>query len=255
MPASFVAKPSASRGGHQEGEKRDTSSNLPRMSQSKNNCRWLVFWTDWTQTAPHPIIDTAVVLRDSAGYDMDLMLDRGWIGLANQKKTGAAKVRVQTHGGGSWELTLNEPGAVVTLMVYGRWPRGVPFKPEPGPKDIPTYSAVFLALEGSTTLKYMGDSHLLKAPPGPALVVWDSVTGHDSAPQFLEDPPRWASPKAIDADVEERLAMQKRFRERVMEKGVDATLGDFLSSDKPMERRLGVIGIAALDDLIRWVTP
>lgn len=225
---------------------------LPKMSlESANKAVKMVYWTDWTQTAPHPIIDTAVILRDSPNFDMDLFLDRGWIGLVNQKKEGSAKVRVQTHGGGSWELTLNEPGAVVTMMVYGRWPRGVPFKAEPGPKDMPTYSAVFLALDETVTLKHMGDSHLLKAPPGPALEVWDSVTGHDSAPRFLEDPPRWASPKAIDADVEERLAMQDRFRKRVLEKGVDAALGDFLSSDKPMERRLGVIGIAALDDLIR----
>jgi hypothetical protein len=225
---------------------------LPKSAlASKNGAVKLVYWTDWSQTAPHPIIDTAVTLRDTSGFDMDLFVDRGWVGLINQKKEGAAKVRVQTHGGGSWELTLNEPGSVITLMVYGRWPRGVPFKPEPGPKDIPTFSAVFLALEGTTTLKHEGDSHLLKEPPGPALVVWDSVTGHDSAPQFLEDPPRWASPKAITEDVEERLAMQDRFRKRVMEKGVDEALGEFLSSDKPMERRLGVVGIAALDDLIR----
>lgn len=225
---------------------------LPRASfESKNAAVKVVFWTDWNANAPHPVIDTAVVLKESDKFDLDVMLDRGWIGIANQKKEGAAKVRVRTQADGEWELTLNEPGAVVTMMVYGRWPRGVPFKLEPGPKDIPSYGAVFLAMEGTTTLKHEGDQQLLREPPGPALVTWDSETGHDTAPAFLDKLPYWASPKSITEDVEARLALQERFRKLALEKGVDEALGEFVSSDKPEERRLGVLGLAALDDLIR----
>src|SRR5262249_28545187 len=41
-----------------------------------------------------PILETAVVLHDSSGADLDFTLDRGRVVLSNRKQAGAAHVRV-----------------------------------------------------------------------------------------------------------------------------------------------------------------
>src|SRR5207249_11372090 len=83
---------------------------------------------DLAGISPFPVIETALVLkRPGQGLDLDFTLDRGRVDIVNKKKAAPARVRVQVQKE-SLEVVLKEPETRVALELYGRWPRGVPFK-------------------------------------------------------------------------------------------------------------------------------
>jgi hypothetical protein len=206
--------------------------------------------SDLSGTSPYPVVENAVILRDKADRDLDFTLDRGRVTITNQKKEGAAHVRVQVleHTG---DLTLEEPGSQVTLELFGRWARGVPFTTKPGPKHVPTVSLIALVTRGEVSIATSGQQHLLKAPPGPALIEWDNVTGSDTTPQRLEKLPAWAEPSARATDVaRQRKAALERLHKRALEtRDIPGVLHEFVKSDDPADRRLAVFGMGAIDDL------
>src|SRR5437667_8203552 len=99
--------------------------------------------SDLESTSPFPIVENAIVLRDSPKADLDFILDRGRVDLTNTKKEGAARAIIRVRND-VFELTLSEPGTQVALEVYGRWAPGTKFKKTPGPKDVPTAELVVL---------------------------------------------------------------------------------------------------------------
>jgi hypothetical protein len=152
----------------------------------------------------------------------------------------------------TWDLRLIEPGARIALELYGRWPAGAPFSKEANPKNQPLASLLFVALQGHVMLKHEHHELALRAPPGPALVEWDSVTGQDLSPERLDKLPRWADPTTQES----ALAQQKkqtiaRFRQAVIAKSLDGALDEFLNSDKEYDRTLGIFAAAGLDQLER----
>jgi hypothetical protein len=218
--------------------------------ESADGAVHLTMMSDLSGLSPFPIVENAVVLRDEPGVDLAFTLDRGRVDVANRKKEGAARVRVHVHKE-SWDLTLEEPGAQIALELFGRWPRGVHFNPKPGPKDVPTSSLIFLVTRGEVSVKGEGQQHLLKAPPGPALIEWDSVTGMDATPHRLEKLPAWAEQGARDTDqARERRAALGRMRKRVEEtSSITGALEELVKSDEPADRRLAVYAMGATDDL------
>jgi hypothetical protein len=219
---------------------------------SANGAVHLKFDSDLAGISPYPIVETAVTLGDPAGADMDVTLDRGRVDLTNHKEKGGASVRLHVRKE-TWTLQLAEPGSSIAIELYGRWPAGVPFTKEPGPKDVPTADMVLLVLNGQVTLKGCGCEHLLTAPPGPATIEWDSVTGQDPTPHRLEKLPAWAK-KAGEQTEEARKkkAIQAQMRQRLLEtKSIDKVLDELINSDDPMARRLAVVAMGAFDDLKR----
>ena len=204
---------------------------------------------DLQRTSPFPIIESAVVLHSAGDADLDFTFDRGRVTIINHKEKGSALVKVRFRDQ-TWDLTLAEPGASVALEAYGRWMKGVDFTKTPGPKDVPTLNVMVLALDGQTTIKHEGHTHLLKAPPGPALLQWDSIEGWEDKPQTLEKIPSWAGPsdKTTEAYAK-RMATIELFRKLMTEQGVEAALKEFLKSDDPARRRFAVCGMGALDFL------
>jgi hypothetical protein len=218
---------------------------------SANGAVRISFLGDLAELSPYPIRECAVVLREEPEVDLAFTLDRGRVDLVNQKEKGPAHVRVHV-GQDTWDLTLEGPGASIALELYGRWPAGVPFTRDPGPKDVPTASLVFLVLKGEVILKHDIHAHTLKAPPGPALIEWDSVSGMDAAPHTLSQLPPWAEPGAGDTPLARRKkALLGRFREVAMARSLDAALDDLVNADDPAARRLAVFIMGALDDLPR----
>jgi hypothetical protein len=209
------------------------------------------FRSNFDDLSPYPSRETAVKLQPAAHGDLGLLFDRGRLELINRKESGAAQVHIQVRND-TWDLTLAEPGTRIALELYSRWPRGVRFAKEPDPKHVPTASLIFLVLQGQVSLEHGGFAHTMKAPPGPAMIEWDSVTGQDAAPQRLDKLPAWAVTQAKDSP---QAAMRKeileRFRQTVADKGLDATLDQFLNSDKPVDRILAIYVLTALDDLGR----
>jgi hypothetical protein len=221
------------------------------MLESRNGAVRLDFLADLDRLSPFPIRECAVQLQDNRNVDLDVTLDRGRMDLVNRKQKGAAHVRVHVRKD-TFDLTLAEPGARVALELYGRWPRGVPFTKNADPKHVPAASLLILALAGDTTLKHEHHEHALKAPPGPALVEWDSVTGMDETPRRLEKLPPWATARGDETpEGKMRKAALERLRQAVAAKPVETVVEEFLNSDNPAERGLAVYVLAALDNLSR----
>jgi hypothetical protein len=211
----------------------------------------LEFQTDFD--SPFPVLECALILHRNPACDLDFTLDRGRVDLTNRKKEGAA--RVCLHGQGrTWQLTLAEPGASVAAEMYGTWPGGSRFVKEPGPHDVPQAQMLFLVLHGQVDVAFGERQVRMNAPPGPALIQWDSAFGMDSEPQFLKELPPWATRAGQRRSAEEQ-AKYRAARELLIrvaaDKGVDAALDALLDSDEPINRRVGVIAAGALDKLPR----
>lgn len=205
--------------------------------------------TDLAKNSPYPILESAVVLHASTDADLDFTLDRGRVDVTNRKKEGAARVRIHFHDQ-QWEATLTEPGTRIALELYGRWARGVPFRKEPGPKDVPSADLLFLVRKGQVELKHGDCSHLLSAPPGPALLHWDNRGTPEEAPQKLEKLPDWAATEESDSERVQRIKKTvERLRQEVVKSSPRKAARTFVKSEDPNERATGVIFMGALDDL------
>jgi hypothetical protein len=210
----------------------------------------LSFHSDLSGTTPFPIVETVLTLNPSKDVDLDFRLERGRVDLANRKEKGAARVRAYvrfTPG----VLTLEEPGTRAALVVYGRWPAGAPFSRHPKPGEGPVLDLLFLVLQGEVDLEVSGRELAMKAPPGPALLEWDSVTGGDRTPHRLEKLPPWAADDESTEQAREKKARLEEFRQLVVSKSLDAALDEFLNSDDAGKRRLAVLAMGALDDIPR----
>jgi len=218
---------------------------------SENGAVHLTMLGDLDRNSPYPVIENAVVLHGGDGADLSFTLDRGRVDLINRKTSRAAQVKVKVRDT-SLELSLLEPGTRVALETYGRWPRGARFSKEPDPKNAPTTSLIILVLKGEALLKHGGFEKTMRAPPGPAMLEWDSVTGADESPAHLDKLPTWAARHDDDSpETKQKKEVIEEFRQAVLAKGHEAALEDFLASDNKMHRALAVFVLGALDDLPR----
>jgi hypothetical protein len=221
------------------------------MLDSKNGSVRLALLADLDRLSPYPIRESAVELQNNANVDLAVTVDRGRVEFANRKKTGPATVRASVRKD-TWDIRLNEPGARIALELYGSWPAGIPFSKEPDAKHQPTASLLFLVLQGHVTLKHADEEIALHAPPGPALLEWDSLTGQDESPQRLDQLPPWAAAAGKETP---RVKMKKeaieRFRQAIVAKSIDGALDEFLNSDNELDRMLAIFAMAALDQLER----
>ncbi len=216
---------------------------------SKNNGVRLTFLTDLDGKSPFPVVESAVVLHETADLDLDFTLDRGRVVVANTKEKGAARVRVRVFNQ-SAELVLEEPGAKAGLELYGRWPKGVPFKKDGGPEHVPMFDLALLVLNGRATLKHGEHEFAMNAPPGPALIHWNNVTGRDPRPQKMEKLPDWVGPGGTTDAAKTRKENIEHFRSLLKKgKSMSEALNEMLRSDKEQFRRAAVVAMGALDDL------
>jgi hypothetical protein len=208
-----------------------------------------------------PALESAVSLRKSADFDLDLVLDRGRILLSNLKQKGAALVRVYTNKE-AWEISLKEPGTEVALEMNSRWAPGVPHRAQYKDGAEPTAEAVLLVLKGAADVKLEGESHTMSAPPGPTMFHWDSVLGAARRAQPLPELPPWAKPGANKEPRAAAVAAAvKPLIASVAEKAPNAALKDLLTaadkeSDKQkasLLRQLAVTGFGAVDDLANLI--
>jgi hypothetical protein len=206
--------------------------------------------------SPFPIRESAVELHQNADVDLDVTLDRGRIDAVNRKEKGPATVRVRVRDQ-AWDMTLTEPGARVACELYGRWPRGTRFSRQPRPGGGPVAQLAVLVLHGDVDVKHGGFHYAMKAPPGPALLQWDSVTGGDDTPTRLEKLPAWAHETGDSPTGKLRKQAVAKFRGIATEQSLDAALDAFQNAADPRFRRMALVALAALDDLPRlakaWV--
>lgn len=217
---------------------------------SANGAVRLTFRADLAGASPLPIVETALVLQEGKGVDLDFFLERGRVDVANQKKKGEAHVRGHIRKDAPGEVVLAEPGAEVTLLTYGWWPAGVPFTKGPKAGDEPTKSYVFLVLKGHADVKVGNRQFAMSAPKGPALVQGNTRSGDDFTPERLDVLPDWAK-ESDSEEAKQRKANLEQFRKLIVAKSLDAAVDELLASDDPRKRRLAVVVLGAIDDLPR----
>jgi hypothetical protein len=220
---------------------------LPRAEiVSQNGAVRLTLLADIGQRGPLPVLESAVALNAGKAADLDVTFDRGLISLTNLKKKGAAKVRVRL-GKETWEVTLREPGTVVALELYGRHPPGVP-EVVKGKVEPPTAELFLLVVKGQAFLDVGPKGFGLKAPPGMALVHWNSVTKEPDVHR-LEKLPRGA--RALDETESKQYKVICACAHHLAGKGLGKALDEMLKSDRKTDRLLGVTAAGAVDDLPR----
>lgn len=209
---------------------------------------------DYDNRSPLPILETAIILGPAEkGADLALTLDRGRVDLTNKKAKGAAAVAIR-FAEEKWTITLDEPGSRVAVELCGRWPAGSRFKVA-DPKATaqpsePVASLVLLVLSGSARVTSGDTTVALTAPPGPAVLEWDSLIGGTGQPQKLTVLPDWADPTAHPSDRAKKIAAAvEKFRVARADKPA-AALKTFLASADPIEQRVAIVTLGALDDLV-----
>jgi hypothetical protein len=220
---------------------------------SRNGAVTLKSLADFDGRSPLPVLESAFSLNDSRDSDLDFVLDRGRVDLSNSKSAGPVHVVVHFWDQ-VWKITLDEPNTRVALELCGRWPSGTRFKlAEPGSDaskaPAPVATLVLLVLKGSAAVNMSGVTVALKAPPGPAELRWNSLTGARPQPLKLDKLPDWADPEsALSEQGKKAAAAIEKFRQACAmdhARAIDA----FLLSKDPVEQRVALVTLGGLDDL------
>lgn len=225
-----------------------------------NGAVGLSLLTDLDKNSPHPILEAAVVLHASTDYDLDFTLNRGRVDVTNRKKEGAARVRIRFHDQ-QWEAMLTEPGTRLALQLYGRWAKGVPFRPPTlpspsrgegrvgGAKDMPAADLLLVVRKGQIELKHGSCYCPMSAPPGPALLHWGNSSEAEEAPQRIEKLPDWVATEQSESERAQRIKNTvEKLRQQVVKSSPQEAARTFVKSEDPNERATGVIFMGALDD-------
>lgn len=219
--------------------------------ESKNGAVAVKSLADYDGKSPLPALETAFTLNEATDVDLDLTLDRGRVDLTSLKAEGSATVRVRFWNQ-TWKIALEGKGTRVALELCGRWPAGSRFKVTAKGTDKPpepVASLVLLVVNGSAAVDLGGITLGLKAPPGPALVEWDSIAGARPQPQKLDKLPDWADPESsLSAEAKKTAAAIEKFRKARAENGA-AALKAFLDSTDAIEQRIALVTLGATDDL------
>jgi hypothetical protein len=215
--------------------------------QSNDGKASLAFRPDLTGQEPLPIIETAVIFHESKD-DLELTLDRGRVVLTNTAKEGPVRVRLRIRDK-TGVITLKAPESRLGIEMFGRWPAGSTFHKEGGSAVGPALNLICLVFHGEVDIKTDRHQFAMTAPKGPAMLTWDSVTGHDAAPQYLEQLPDWAKQEEITPQVREKMARRDELIRLITTKSIPEAIETFLNSDDPEKRRIAVFAMGATDDL------
>jgi hypothetical protein len=220
---------------------------------SKNGAIAVKALSDFDGRSPLPILETAFSLNEPKDYDLDFYLDRGRVDLTDSKSAGAASVRVRFWDQ-DWKIVLDEPGARVAVELCGRWPSGTRFKVADSTSDptkcpTPIASVVFLVLNGSASVNVGGITLALTAPPGPAELRWNSISGVRAQPIKLEKLPDWADPNAKLSEQGKKVTetVEKFRRSRAIDEA--KAIDEFLASNDPIEQRIALVTLGGLDEI------
>jgi hypothetical protein len=219
---------------------------------TKNGAVTVKSLADFDTRSATPVLETALSLSESKDFDLDLTLDRGSVSVANSKSGGSATARVRFWDQ-SWKIILDSPGARVALELYGRWPPGTRFKladpgADPAQLPAPVASLALVVLNGTASVEFGGVTVAMKAPPGPAELQWNSLTGVRPQPLKLEQVPAWADPSVVTEDAKKFAAAVEKFR---LARAADPAkaIETFLASPDPNEQRIALVALGAMDEL------
>jgi hypothetical protein len=214
--------------------------------QAANGAAQMRLVADVGERGLFPVLESAVQIHASAAADLDVTVYHGIAVLTNLKKTGAAKVAVRVRDE-EFIVTLADSKARVGIEVYGRRvPGPVHFKK--GKDDGPVTSAVFFTLAGEAMIENQRHATRLQAPPGTAMLLWDSATRMSESHRFDKLPD---SMKPFSAEERKTFETICGYTRPLADKPGDAPalLAKAVKSATPAERKTAVVAMGALDDL------
>jgi len=195
-----------------------------------------------------PIFETAVVLHETPKSDLDLTLDRGRIEITNTKATGSVSMTIRFCDQ-VWKVVLESPNDRIAFEYSSRWPEGTRLKTADAGSDFtkapaPLSSLVCVLLSGSASVDVGGVTVALKAPPGPAELNWNSLTGARAQPLKREKPPSWATGDRLP----KMATAVEKFRKARADNPARAW-ETFLASSDPVEQHIALVSLGSFDDL------
>jgi hypothetical protein len=192
---------------------------------------------DIGEIGPLPAFESAIHIHTNPKVDLDLTLDRGIVVLVNKKKSGAAHVDLRIRGK-TLHLTLDQPDARLGIDLFARHAPGLAALKA----DNPTYFVFVLNADGSAHVAHGEKSVALHAPPGPALLRWDSQIQEIDV-QHLEKLPDWVKP----SQVETKLLEQMNRAAKSIGDGIPRPAFLKLAiADDPIDRKVGLTAVGAL---------
>lgn len=213
----------------------------------------LTFRGDIAGSSPLPIRETAIrLLPNKEGFDFSVDFERGRIELTNTKEKGSATCQVSLFGDEDHgKVKLIEPGSACSLEELGRWPKGTHFNPVNKDEVKPVYDLIYIALKGTSEVSDHGVTHFMSAPPGPAMLSWNSADGSHPVKTKLEKLPEWTLPPDISNPVvRNRLSAILKFRDQFQSgKPLSEVLLALAASDSEADRFIAVNLTLATDQL------
>jgi hypothetical protein len=198
---------------------------------------------DPAQRRPLPILESAVIVNADKEHDLSLTLLRGLIVLNNTRQQGPATVRF-TSRGEPLDVTLKEPGAKLALELYSRH---VPGAPHEDPKeDVPVLHLFCFQIKGESFLQHKDKSVTLHEPPGPAVLVWDSITREPEIQRLEQMPQEIAMMKVEDVKLLEQACAWAR---KLATEPPEKAFKEGLASESSCERKAAVTAMGAMDDV------
>jgi hypothetical protein len=199
---------------------------------------------DPAQRRPLPILESAVIVNADKEHDLSLTLLRGLIVLNNTRKQGPATVRF-TSRGEALDVTLKEPGAKLALELYSRHVPGAPHVEDPK-EDVPVLHLFCIQIKGESLLQHKDKSVTLHEPPGPAVLVWDSITREPEIQRLEQMPQEIAMMKVEDVKLLEQACAWAR---KLATEAPEKAFKEGLASESSCERKAAVTAMGAMDDV------
>lgn len=213
----------------------------------------LTFRGDIAGSSPLPIRETAIILLPKKeGFDFSVDFERGRIELTNTKEKGSVTCQVSLFGDEEHgQVKLIEPGSACSMEELGRWPKGTHFNPMAKDEVKPVYELIYVALKGTSEVSDHGVTHFMSAPPGPAMLSWNSADGSPPIKTKLEKLPEWTLPPQLSNPiVRDRLGSVQKFRDQFLAgKPLPEVLSGMAASESESDRFIAINMILATDQL------
>ncbi len=193
-----------------------------------------------------PVLESSVLLHaPEHGIDLDFSLDHGRVHLTHFKSQDEARVRMRFRQE-IWELTLPRATEVV-LDLWGHYPRGVPFREEPGARG--PLAMLELYCKGPARLKTAAREYVW---PDSSRFSWSNDHHATVGPEPMPKPPDWWTNRldwqTVPAIAEMILALNDLSDKLAWTNAIlETVLTQVRESEDPPSRSLGVLCLAALD--------
>jgi len=199
------------------------------------------------------LLESAVTVHNPArGLDADLTLQHGRVYLSNRKEKGLARVRLRFWREEVWDITLEEPDAVVGVEFISRYQEYMQFKTG----EEPSARLFFFVMKGKAGVKINYDTFAMQAPPGLAFASWSNKSKNKNG---LEIPPTsmpalspfWNPDRRWPGEAQNLVAAREELAAQLAKPGktLEVGLEESLQSSKSDHRILAVRCLGALDDV------